>query len=129
MTLCINPYCLKPNHEDNDENRFCQSCGSQLELQGRYRVMRLLSDKTGFGKVYEAYEQDKPKIVKVLKEELSNDAKAVELFQQEAVVLGNLNHPGIPKVDSYFPYKTRDNLQLHCIAMEKIDGPNLIGRE
>ncbi|MFH7024977.1 MAG: serine/threonine protein kinase [Heteroscytonema crispum UTEX LB 1556] len=125
MTLCINPYCLKPNHEDNHENRFCQSCGSQLELQGRYRVMRLLSDKTGFGKVYEAYEQDKPKIVKVLKEELSNDAKAVELFQQEAVVLGNLNHPGIPKVDSYFPYKTRDNLQLHCIAMEKIDGPNL----
>jgi eukaryotic-like serine/threonine-protein kinase len=125
MSLCINPTCPKPNHPDNDENRFCQSCGSQLELLGRYRVMRLLSDKTGFGKVYEAYEQDTPKILKVLKEELSSDAKAVELFQQEAAVLGQLNHPGIPKVDGYFQYQTRDNVLLHCIAMEKIDGPNL----
>ena len=42
-------------------------------------------------------EQDTPKILKVLKEELTNDAKAVELFQQEANVLQQLNHPGIPK--------------------------------
>ncbi|WP_460204981.1 serine/threonine protein kinase [Scytonema sp. NUACC21] len=125
MSLCINPTCPKPNHPDNDENRFCQSCGSQLELLGRYRVMRLLSDKTGFGKVYEAYEQDIPKILKVLKEELSGDAKAVELFQQEAAVLGQLQHPGIPNEDSYFQYQTRLGLRLHCIAMEKIEGPNL----
>jgi serine/threonine protein kinase len=127
MSLCINPHCLQPNHPDNDENRFCQSCGSVLELLGRYRVMRLLSDKTGFGKIYEAYEQDRPKILKVLKENLNSDAKAVELFQQEAAVLGQLDHPGIPNEDSYFPYQTRDGLLLHCIAMEKIEGPNLEG--
>ncbi|NEU73288.1 serine/threonine protein kinase [Hassallia byssoidea VB512170] len=125
MSFCINPVCPKPNHPDNDENRFCQSCGSQLELLKRYRVLRLLSDKTGFGKVYEAYEQDTPKILKVLKEDLSTDAKAVELFQQEAAVLGHLNHPGIPKVDGYFQYQTRNGLVLHCIVMEKIEGPNL----
>ncbi|MBD2776228.1 serine/threonine protein kinase [Iningainema tapete] len=125
MSFCINPTCPRPNHPDNDENRFCQSCGSQLELLGRYRAMRLLSDKTGFGKVYEAYEQDRPKILKVLKEDLNHDAKAVELFQQEAAVLGNLNHPGIPKVDGKFPYQTRTGLLLHCIAMEKIEGSNL----
>ncbi|MEC4812595.1 MAG: serine/threonine-protein kinase [Scytonema sp. PMC 1069.18] len=125
MSLCINPTCARPNHPDNDENRFCQSCGSQLELLGRYRVLRLLSDKTGFGKVYEAYEQDTPKIVKVLKEELSRDAKAVELFRQEAAVLGQLDHPGIPNEDSYFQYQTRNGLALHCIAMERIEGPNL----
>lgn len=125
MSLCINPTCPRPNHPDNDENRFCQSCGSQLELLGRYRVMRLLSDRTGFGKVYEAYEQDNPKILKVLKENLSNDAKAVELFQQEAAVLGQLDHPGVPNEDSYFEYQTRDGLVLHCIAMERIEGPNL----
>ena len=84
MSLCINPVCSQPNHPDNDENRFCQSCGSQLELIGRYRVLRLLSDKTGFGKIYEAYQQDTPKILKVLKEELTNDSKALALFQQEA---------------------------------------------
>ncbi|MDZ8226120.1 MULTISPECIES: serine/threonine-protein kinase [unclassified Nostoc] len=125
MSLCINPVCPKPNHPDNHQNRFCQSCGSHLELLGRYRVMSLLSDKTGFSKVYEAYEQDTPKILKILKEDLSGDAKAVELFQQEVTVLGQLKHPGIPKEDSYFQYQTRNGLVLHCIAMEKIDGYNL----
>ncbi|MBD2565860.1 MULTISPECIES: serine/threonine-protein kinase [Nostoc] len=125
MSLCINPVCPKPNHPNNHQNRFCQSCGSHLELLGRYRVMCLLSDKTGFSKVYEAYEQDTPKILKILKEDLSSDAKAVELFQQEVTVLRQLKHPGIPKEDSYFQYQTRNGLVLHCIAMEKIDGYNL----
>ncbi|MEH2246495.1 serine/threonine-protein kinase [Nostoc sp.] len=125
MSLCINPVCPKPNHPNNHQNRFCQSCGSHLELLGRYRVTCLLSDKTGFSKVYEAYEQDTPKILKILKEKLSGDAKAVELFQQEITVLGQLKHPGIPNEDSYFQYQTRNGLVLHCIAMEKIDGNNL----
>ncbi|WP_448268050.1 protein kinase domain-containing protein [Nostoc sp. DSM 114159] len=125
MSLCINPVCPKPNHPNNQQNRFCQSCGSHLELLGRYRVTCLLSDKTGFSKVYEAYEQDTPKILKILKEDLSGDAQAVELFQQEITVLGQFKHPGIPKEDSYFQYQTRNGLVLHCIAMEKIDGYNL----
>jgi eukaryotic-like serine/threonine-protein kinase len=125
MSLCINPVCPQPNHPDNDENRFCQSCGSQLELIGRYRILRLLSDKTGFSKVYEAYEQDTPKILKVLKEELANDPKAVSLFQQEVNVLEQLNHPGIPIAEGYFPYQTRNKVILHCMIMEKIEGPNL----
>ena len=125
MSLCINPVCPKPNHPNNHQNRFCQSCGSHLELLGRYRVTCLLSDKTGFSKVYQAYEQDTPKILKILKEDVSYDAKAVELFQQEVTVLGLLKHPGIPKEDSYFQYQTRNGLVLHCIAMEKIEGYNL----
>ncbi|MCC5619183.1 serine/threonine protein kinase [Nostoc sp. CHAB 5836] len=125
MSLCINPVCAKPNHPNNHQNRFCQSCGSHLELLGRYRVTCLLSEKTGFSKVYEAYEQDTPKILKILKEDLSGDAKAVELFQQEVTLLAQFKHPGIPKEDSYFQYQTRNGLVLHCIAMEKIDGYNL----
>ncbi|MFN6526203.1 serine/threonine-protein kinase [Nostoc sp. ChiSLP03a] len=125
MSLCINPVCPKPNHPNNQQNRFCQSCGSHLELLGRYRVTCLLSDKTGFSKVYEAYEQNTPKILKILKEDLSDNAQAVELFQQEITVLGQFKHPGIPKEDSYFQYQTRNGLVLHCIAMEKIDGYNL----
>ncbi|WP_016950984.1 serine/threonine-protein kinase [Anabaena sp. PCC 7108] len=125
MSLCINPICPQPNHPDNDENRFCQSCGSQLEVIGRYRVLRLLSDKTGFGKVYEAYQQDTPKILKILKEELANDSKALSLFQQEAYVLEKLNHYGIPQTEGYFPYETKMGLILHCMVMEKIEGPNL----
>ncbi|MEH1885117.1 serine/threonine-protein kinase [Nostoc sp.] len=125
MSLCINPLCPTPNHPNNEQNRFCQSCGSHLELLGRYRVTCLLNDKTGFSKVYKAYEQNTPKILKILKEDLSGNAKAVELFQQEVTVLEQLKHPGIPKQDSYFQYQTRNGLVLHCIAMEKIDGYNL----
>jgi eukaryotic-like serine/threonine-protein kinase len=125
MSLCINPSCPKPDDPDNARNRFCESCGSDLLIQGRYRVIRLLSDKSGFGKIYEASEGRTPKILKVLKENLNSDAKAVELFKQEAEVLGQLPHPGIPDVDGYFPYQSRTGIPLHCIVMEKIEGSNL----
>ncbi|QIR40082.1 serine/threonine protein kinase [Tolypothrix sp. PCC 7910] len=125
MSLCINPACTQANQVDQEEHRFCQNCGSQLELLGRYRVMRLICDNSGFSKVYEAYEKDTPKILKVLEANLAADPKVVELFQQEVAVLGQLDHPGIPKVDGYFQYKTRDELLLHCLVMEKINGINL----
>ncbi|MEZ2250165.1 protein kinase, partial [Microcoleus sp.] len=125
MSLCINPTCPKPDHSQNTNNRHCQSCGSDLLLQGRYRVMRLLSDKSGFGKIYTAEEPGISKILKVLQERLNNNAKVVELFQQEAKVLAQFQHLGIPKVDGYFQYQTRNGLILHCFVMEKIEGPNL----
>ncbi len=87
--------------------------------------MRLLSDKSGFGKIYTAEERGISKILKVLKEHFNNEPKVVELFQQEAKVLAQFQHPGIPKVDGYFQYQTRNGLILHCIVMEKIEGPNL----
>lgn len=125
MTLCINPNCSRPDRPENDKNHFCPSCGTQLELQGRYRVMRPLSYKTGFGKVYETYAWTKPKILKVLKEDLNIYDKAIELFEQEAVLLEQIHHPGIPKVDGYFQFQTREGLILHCMTMEKVKGPNL----
>ncbi|MBD2462761.1 serine/threonine protein kinase [Oscillatoria sp. FACHB-1407] len=128
MSLCINPRCPQPDHPANDGSRFCESCGSHLVLQQRYRVLRLLSDKSGFGKVYEAYERSVPKILKVLKENHSTNPKAVELFQQEAEVLSQLYHPGIPLIEpnGYFQFQPKDGTGvLHCIIMEKIDGPNL----
>ncbi|NES81263.1 MAG: protein kinase, partial [Moorea sp. SIO2B7] len=128
MSYCINPYCLQPDDPGNVNNRICRNCGSQLLLQGRYQVMRLLSDSSGFGKVYEAYEGAKPKILKVLKLKHNDNERAVELFKQEAEVLSQLNHPGIPKVeeDGYFQFIPRDSIKpLYCIIMEKIEGLNL----
>ncbi|MBW4657365.1 MAG: serine/threonine protein kinase [Drouetiella hepatica Uher 2000/2452] len=128
MSLCINPRCLQPDHPGNDGSQFCQSCGSDLLLLNRYRVMRLLSDKSGFGRVFEAFDRTTPKILKVLKSNFSQNAKAVALFQQEAMVLSQLPHPGIPAIEpqSYFQFYPRNSAEpLHCIVMEKIDGPNL----
>ena len=131
MSFCINPRCFQPDHPSNDANRFCQSCGSELVLNDRYRVVRLLSDKSGFGQVYEAIDlrnRSQPKILKILKEIHSTNPKAVELFRQEALVLSQLHHPGIPAIDKdgFFQVQVRDLPEpLYCLVMEKIDGPNL----
>ena len=128
MSLCINPDCPRPDHPGNGEAASCQACGTVLVLQGRYRVMRLLSSQTGFGMVYEAYERDRPKILKVLRREHTQIPKVLAMFQHEAAVLSRLRHPGVPFVEEtgYFVVTPPGTvLPLHCIVMEKIDGLNL----
>jgi uncharacterized RDD family membrane protein YckC len=121
MSLCINPNCPKPSNPD--KNLYCQSCGSELLLKGRYRVTCLLSSKGGFGNTYEAVENSETKVLKVL----TNDhPHAIRLFQQEAEVLNRLNHPGIPKGEGWFAYFPRNSqTPLHCLVMEKIEGVDL----
>ncbi|MGK7876340.1 MAG: RDD family protein [Xenococcaceae cyanobacterium] len=121
MSFCINPNCSKPKNPDNF--LFCQACGSELLLAGRYRVTRLLSDKGGFGNTYEVIHHNTFQVLKVL---TNNHPKAVELFEQEAQVLSQLNHPGIPKGEEKLLYFPRDSqTPLHCLVMEKIEGMDL----
>jgi serine/threonine protein kinase len=99
-----------------------------LLLNGQYRVSRLLSDTTGFGVVYEAFEGFTSKILKVLQEKWNNEPKAVELFKREYDVLLELsrqNVTGVPRADAYFQYSTREGKILHCLVMEKVEGINL----
>jgi serine/threonine protein kinase len=99
-----------------------------LLLNGQYRVSRLLSDTTGFGVVYEAFEGFTAKILKVLQEKWNNEPKAVELFKREYDVLLELsrqNVTGVPRGDAYFQYSTREGKILHCLVMEKVEGINL----
>jgi WD40 repeat protein len=87
-----------------------------------------LSDTTGFGIVYEAFEGFTAKILKVLQEKWNNDPKAVELFKREYDVLLELsrqNVTGVPRADTYFQYSTREGKILHCLVMEKVEGINL----
>jgi len=123
MSLCINPQCKQPNNSDTII--FCQGCGSELLLDGRYRVTRELG-QGGFGTTYEVI--DFHSRIWVLKVLMDNHPKYVELFQQEAQVLKTLKHPGIPTVDldGYFTYfATEQEEPLHCLVMEKIEGLNL----
>ncbi|MEB3826697.1 serine/threonine-protein kinase, partial [Phormidium sp. CCY1219] len=120
MSFCINPQC--PNPQNPDSVNFCQSCGSPLVLEGRYRVMREMG-KGGFAKTYEVRDGGSIKVLKVLH---LNEAKPVSLFQQEARVLGQLNHPGIPKGDGYFTVSARNASEpLHCLVMEYVEGQDL----
>ena len=123
MSLCINPHCPKPNNSDT--TLFCQSCHSELLLEGRYRITKKLG-KGGFSKTYEV--SDSQGIVKVLKILINDHPKYIELFQREAEVLQNLEHPGIPKVeaDAYFSIELENSPEiLHCLVMEKVEGLNL----
>lgn len=123
MSLCINPSC--PNPQNLDTQLFCISCGSELLLQGRYRVTCKLGSG-GFGKTYEVIDSDGT--IQVLKVLINNDSKYVELFQREAQILTRLRHEGIPKAqsDAYFLFYPSNKQQpLHCLVMEKIEGLNL----
>lgn len=124
MSYCLNPKCPNPTDPANENRRTCCQCGSDLLLEGRYRVIKQLGGG-GFGKTFEIDDQGKCKVLKVL---LKNHPKAVALFKQEAKVLSQLNHPGIPKVDTdgYFTYLPKGSDEaLHCLVMEKIEGLNL----
>ncbi len=123
MSLCINPRC--PNPQNRDTQLFCQSCSSELLLEGRYRVSGKLGSG-GFGKTYEVSDRDGT--LKVLKVLINNDSKYVELFQREAQVLSRLKHQGIPKAEpgAYFLFLPCNSQEpLHCLVMEKIEGLNL----
>lgn len=124
MSYCINPHCPKPADPANATNRICRNCGSDILLRGRYRVIKKLGSG-GFGQTFEVDDSGTAKVVKVLTE---NNSKAIELFQQEARVLGQLNSTGIPKVDSdaYFTVLPKNSsVPLHCLVMEKIEGVDL----
>jgi eukaryotic-like serine/threonine-protein kinase len=123
MNFCINPSCTSP-HNLNDQ-LFCKSCGSELLLEGRYRVIRILG-QGGCGKTYEVSDIDGA--VKVLKILTRNEPKYIELFQREAQVLSQLSHPGIPSVEpnAYFTFTPKDATEpLYCLVMEKITGLDL----
>lgn len=124
MSYCINPNCPKQADPLHAANRICRHCGSQLVLQGRYRIARLLGEG-GFAKTYELDDRGDRKVLKVLQ---LTDPKAILLFKKEAELLSHLRHQGIPRVeaDGYFTFAPKNNQKpLHCLVMEKINGPNL----
>lgn len=94
VSYCLNPKCPNPTDPANENRRTCCQCGSDLLLEGRYRVIKQLGGG-GFGKTFEIDDQGKCKVVKVL---LKNHPKAVALFKQEAKVLSQLNHPEFLKL-------------------------------
>ncbi|MEM8780760.1 MAG: protein kinase, partial [Cyanobacteria bacterium P01_G01_bin.49] len=122
---CINPNC--PNPQNPKSEFSCQACGTEIFLEGRYRVIKELGGG-GIGRIYEIEIQDTTKVLKVFKLDKNKSPDAFRLFKQEVDVLAKLNHPGIPKVesDSYFTVSIPNNEEeLHCFVMEKIEGENL----
>lgn len=124
MSYCINPKCS--NRCNLDELEYCQTCGTRLLINNRYRLikpLRQLSQEY----VTEIFEVDDRGQIKVLKSLIKQRIKLVELFKQEVKILTYLRHPGIPKVEpnEHFTIVLNGEQELHCLVMERIKGQNL----
>ena len=125
MSYCLNPHCPKP--ENPNDVKFCRTCGSKLLLKERYRAIKPIG-QGGFGKTFLAVDEDKPSkprcVIKQFYPQAQGTntlAKAVELFNQEAVQLDELGkHPQIPELLAYFTQEDRQYL-----VQEFINGQNL----
>ncbi|MEH2161214.1 MAG: serine/threonine-protein kinase [Nostoc sp.] len=125
MSYCLNPHCPKP--ENSHDVKFCRTCGTKLLLKERYRAIKPIG-QGGFGKTFLAVDEDKPSkprcVIKQFYPQAQGTntlAKAVELFNQEAVQLDELGkHPQIPELLAYFTQEDRQYL-----VQEFIDGHNL----
>ncbi len=125
MIYCINPEC---KHRQNPEQiEHCQGCGTQLLIDGRYRLIQPVRELSprNHTDVFEVDDGGIRKVMKVLKD---NSPQLVEMFEREALTLQELKHPGIPQVDidSYFSFTPNNTSQeLYCLVIEKIEGQNL----
>ncbi len=125
MIYCINPDCK--DRQNLDELEYCQSCGTPLLINGRYRLLKPLLplNPRNYTDIFEVDDGGTRKVMKVLKDKTS---QLIKMFEREAYTLQILNHPGIPQVDidGYFPFTPKESSEeLHCLVMEKIEGQNL----
>lgn len=123
MSYCINPKC--PHRLNADWQVVCQSCGTALRVQQRYRLIKPLRElnEQSQTEVFSIEDRGTAKVLKVLK-----NPQLVQMFEREALVLQQLQHASIPKVepDGYFSLQLNAPDQtLHCLVMEQIDGKTL----
>jgi serine/threonine protein kinase len=133
MSYCFNPYCSEPSSFQLQDE--CNSCGASLLLNKRYRGIKLLG-KSQLALTIEVSDIEPNQLepgnhnsnTKVLKILLTDYPKALELFQQEARILAQMNHVGIPKLsgDGYFSFQPQwQPNPVHCLVIEKITGLDL----
>ena len=140
VKYCINPWCQKRDNPDNGAIQTCQTCGTPLLIQNRYRLLRPLRALGGqeYTEIFEVADAQEPEIYKVMK--ILKSPELLEMFQREVQTLQHLTiEPpdseiplGLPSVeiDGYFTVTVEVTTsqkirELHCLVMEKIEGLDL----
>jgi serine/threonine protein kinase, bacterial len=118
-------------HEGNAPGSlFCIHCGEAIvEIQRtirQYQVLRTIG-QGGMGTTYLGWDKQASQgkvpqmlVIKEMNADMAQIEKARELFEREARILKNLNHPGIPKYYDFFVESGKKYL-----AMELIHGQDL----
>ena len=91
----------------------------------RYRILDILG-QGGNGITYKAQELESGKRValKALSLRHMGDWKQMELFEREAKILAQLNHPGIPRYLDYFTVDTSEDRAFY-LAQQLVEGQSL----
>lgn len=94
-------------------------------IDQRYRIQDTLG-KGGTGTTYAAENLQTGELValKVVSLRGTNDPKLLELFEREARILSQLNHPGIPRYLDYFQVNKRRNSYFY-LAQQRVEGKSL----
>jgi hypothetical protein len=94
-------------------------------LEGRYEIVGLLGEG-GAGRTYEAQDLTLERVVaiKALSVRSLRDWKALELFEREARVLRDLDHPGIPTYIDAIKLEDQGG-DAFCLVQEKVEGQHL----
>lgn len=124
ISYCLNPNCNQP--KNHPKLKQCYTCGANLILNNRYRAIKVLG-KGGFGATFIGVDltitENPLCVIKQLRPG-ADDPQAVKtainLFEREAKILGQINHPQIPKLLDYF----EDQGQFYLIQ-ELVNGQNL----
>jgi WD40 repeat protein len=124
MSHCFNPTCQNPKNASSAQR--CQTCGSELLLRSRYRLLKPLG-QGGFGRTFLAIDDTLPSKPRcVVKQFLpriqtANAEEATARFRQEAARLSQLGgHPQIPELLAYI----EDADRLY-VVQSFIEGDNL----
>lgn len=99
-------------------------------INQRYKLLSLIRDRACY-QTWEVIDQGTPKIMKILPfyriASSQTREEAMIYLQKKATILSQINHPGIPRIetDSYFTWQDEKGKLYYCLVMEKIQGINL----
>ncbi|MBX7054939.1 MAG: protein kinase [Pyrinomonadaceae bacterium] len=121
-----------PNLESNTDGKRSglKPLSEGTLLNGRYKIVKKIGGG-GMGAVYLAVDQNLGGTQRAVKEmvqshiEEEQQAKAIEDFKRESMILSTLDHPSIPTIYDYFYDESESRFYL---VMKYISGGDLAGR-
>ena len=128
MSNCL---CLACDRANSITTKFCTQCGANLQIQERYRALRVIG-QGGFGKTFLAQDEGKPSqphcVIKQFAFATINPNasqgtldEAIRLFGEEAKRLDALGkHPQIPELLAFAIHEGK-----HYLVQEFVEGETL----